>query len=481
MLPSADICRQAHVSRDPRFDGRFVVGVLTTGVFCRPVCPARTPREDNARYFASAAAALREGYRPCRRCRPEAAPSPPEWTFRCNAVLRALRLIDDNYLADHASTDLAAAVGVGARQLNRLFVAELGATPSALARTRRLLLARRLIDETGLAMTDVAASAGYGSLRRFNDEFRRAFAEPPSALRRRRSGSKAGTNAVPVSAASASEIELRMTLRLPCRAEWVLSFLKGRAISDIESVVGNAYVRRLSANACIAAALAGDGVRIRIPAAAIADTADILMRVRRLFDLDADSPAIDAALARQPELAPLVRAAPGIRVPGVWDALEGAVRAILGQQVSVGRATELAQRLCARFGDGAFPTAEALANADVAAIGMPGTRGRAVSEVAQRALADGDAWLKDARSLRAAFREIRGLGPWTAEYAAMRVARDPDAFPDSDWGVLKALGVTAAAARRWAAPCRPWRAYATMHLWRSRTRPNVEAPNANAN
>lgn len=268
---------------------------------------------------------------------------------------------------------------------------------------------------------------------------------------------------------SASEVELRTTLRLPYCAEWVLPFLKSRAISPIECVADNRYVRKLSADASISATLADDCVRIRIAPAAVADAADIEARVRRLFDLDADSPAIDAHLARQPELAPLVRAAPGIRVPGVWDAFEGVVRAILGQQVSVARATELAQRLCARFGDGAFPTAEALADADVAAIGMPGTRGKAVSEVARRVLAEGDSWLTDAPSLRAAFREIRGLGPWTAEYAAMRVARDADAFPDSDWGVLKALGVKGAPARRWAAPYKPWRAYATMHLWRSRT------------
>ena len=468
MLPSADICRQAHIARDPRFDGRFVVGVLTTGVFCRPVCPARTPKEDNARYFASPAAALAEGYRPCRRCRPEAAPSPPERTFGCRSVLRALRLIDDGFLAGRTSVELAAEVGISVRHLNRLFVAELGATPAQLARARRLLLARRLIAETRLTMANVATSAGYLSLRRFNDEFRQAFAEPPSALRSK--------GASPSSVAdSASNIELRLALRKPYCAERMVSFLKARALPAVESVTGATYLRKLSANASIAATLDNGCVRLRIPPPAIADTADILLRVRRLFDLDADAPVVDAHLARQPRLEALVRRAPGVRVPGVWDALEGTVRAILGQQVSVARAVALAQELCTRFGNGAFPTAPALAAADVAAIGMPGTRGRAVSAVAQRTLAEGDAWLQDAHSLRAAFRDIRGLGPWTAEYAAMRVGRDPDAFPDSDWGVLKALGVKGAAARSWAEACRPWRAYATMHLWHSETHPNGAA------
>ena len=217
------------------------------------------------------------------------------------------------------------------------------------------------------------------------------------------------------------------------------------------------------------AELTDDVLRVSLPAVASTNAADLLTRLRRLFDLDADPAAIDAHLAQHPELGHRVAAAPGIRVPGVWDAFEGAVRAIIGQQVSVARATTLATAICERFGDGAFPSAEVLARAEVAAIGMPGVRGRAVSAVARRVTDEGDAWLKDAEALRAGFSTIPGLGPWTTEYAAMRIARDPDAFPESDWGVFKALGVKGKPAREWAEPCRPWRAYATMLLWSSRS------------
>ena len=217
------------------------------------------------------------------------------------------------------------------------------------------------------------------------------------------------------------------------------------------------------------AELTDDVLQVSLPAVASPNAADLLARLRRLFDLDAYPAAIDAHLAQHPELAQRVAAAPGIRVPGVWDAFEGAVRAIIGQQVSVARATTLATKICERFGAGAFPSAEVLAKAEVAAIGMPGVRGRAVSAVAKRVADEGDAWLKDAEALRAGFSTIRGLGPWTTEYAAMRIARDPDAFPESDWGVFKALGVKGKPAREWAEPCRPWRAYATMLLWSSRS------------
>ena len=461
MLPSRDICRSAHMARDRRFDGRFVVAVLSTGVFCRPICPAPTPRPENARYFAAPAAALAEGYRPCRRCRPETAPTAPEWSCGSDIVLRALRLVEDGFLDDRRTSDLATAVGVGSRHLTRLFGAEVGVGPSAFARARRLLLAVRLLDETDLTISTVAMSAGYRSLRRFNAEFRATFGTPPSA--RRRAGAKPPPQA---------PLVLRQTFRAPYHAGWMFSFLQRRAIPCLESVTRHCYRRRIGADDWLEAKLDGlatSALRVSIPALAVGTAADFLARLRRLFDLDADPAAIDAHLATEHTLAPLVRAAPGLRVPGTWDAFEGAVRAILGQQVSVQRATVLATMLCERFADGAFPTPAALANAEVAAIGMPGTRGLAVSAVAQRTLREGDGWLKDAAALRTGFAEIRGLGPWTAEYAAMRVSRDPDAFPDADWGVLKALGRPAAAARRWAEPCRPWRAYATMHLWRSRT------------
>ncbi len=480
MLPNADVCRRAHLARDPRFDGRFVVGVLTTGVFCRPVCPARTPKAENARYFASPAAALAQGYRPCRRCRPEAAPARPAGTLANETVARALRLVDTGYLDDHAVAELATRAGVGLRQLNRLFVAELGATPAAVARGRRLLLALRLLQETTVPIADAALAAGYGSVRACNADFKRAFGSPPSALRRQGAPRAFGSPPSALRRQGAPrdpgpDLALRLCWRPPYRGAALLAFLEGRTIAGLECVAEGVYRRRVGEVAWVQARLVEDGLLVAIPSAAIDRVAEILERLRHLFDLAADSAAIDAHLSKSSRLAAAVRAAPGTRVPGVWDAYEGAVRAVLGQQVSVARATALATKLCERFGDGEFPEPADLARADVASLGMPGTRGRAVAAVARRVAAEGDDWLRDANALRSAFAAIAGVGPWTTEYAAMRVAADPDAFPDSDWGVVKALGVKGAAARRWAEPCRPWRAYATMHLWQGLRQPEKPA------
>ncbi len=258
---------------------------------------------------------------------------------------------------------------------------------------------------------------------------------------------------------------LSVPVREPFNASILFAFLEGRVIPGIETVTGRCYRRRIEGNVWIEAEMVEGELRVRIPPQAAARGSDIIARLRRLFDVDAEPDAIDAHLASLPKLAPLVRAEPGVRVPGVWDPFEGAVRAVLGQQVSVARATDLAALLLERFGAGGFPDARTLAAADVAAIGMPGMRGRAISAIARRVVDEGVGWLEDAESLRAGFVEIPGLGPWTAEYAAMRVGRDPDAFPDADWGVVKALGFKGAAAREWAEPCRPWRAYAVMHLW----------------
>ena len=375
-------------------------------------------------------------------------------------MLRALRLVEAGFLDTRTQSELATSVGVGGRQLARLFMAELGITPSAFARGRRLQVAWRLVEETDLPCTEVAMLAGFGSIRRFNAVFRAAFRQVPSAVRRQ---------TIADTGSPGAEFRFQLPFSKPYNAAWVMPFLAGRAIDGIESVQRRRYRRRLTADACVQAELTDDVLRVSLPAVASTNAADLLTRLRRLFDLDADPAAIDAHLAQHPDLAPRVAAAPGIRVPGVWDAFEGAVRAIIGQQVSVARATTLATAICERFGDGAFPSAEVLARAEVAAIGMPGVRGRAVSAVARRVTDEGDAWLKDAEALRAGFSTIPGLGPWTTEYAAMRIARDPDAFPESDWGVFKALGVKGKPAREWAEPCRPWRAYATMLLWSSRS------------
>ena len=265
--------------------------------------------------------------------------------------------------------------------------------------------------------------------------------------------------------APGDQTELSLPVRQPFNASIVFSFLEGRGIPAIETAGASFYRRRVGDDVWIEATVTDQVLRVRIPSGAAAGAAEVIARLRRLFDLDVDPEAVDRHLAKHPKLAPLVQAGPGIRVPGVWDPFEGVVRAVLGQQVSVARARDLASALCERFGADGFPDPQTLADADVASIGLPGMRGRAISSIAQRVVDAGVGWLEDAESLRAGFADIPGLGPWTAEYAAMRISRDADAFPDTDWGVVKALGLKGRAARQWAEPCRPWRAYAVMHLW----------------
>ena len=453
MLPAPDICRRARLARDLRFDGHFVVGVVTTGVFCRPICPARPSAEENVRYFATSAAAIDAGYRPCLRCHPERASPMPVWTIGSETVVRAVRMIDSGYLAKRPVGALAVELGVGERHLNRLFRTELGTSPKGLARMRRIALAKRLVDETDLTMADVAHAAGYGSVRRFNDEFSRVFHRPPRAARRSRTRE------------GASPVRLRLPTREPFHSDWVFSFLARRALPDLERVDGHSYQRRIDRH-CISVSREDGALWLEAPGALANRTADVLARVRRVFDLDADPNAIDSHLLESPTCAPWVRVAPGIRVPGAWDAFESAVRAILGQQVSIDRATDLAAKLVERFGSDGFPSPAVLADADVAVIGIPGARAAAVRHLARAVFDRGDAFLLDPPAARENLLRIDGIGPWTAEYVAMRVARDPDAFPASDWAVRKVLGANPRDALRCAAPWRPWRAYAVMHLWR---------------
>ena len=460
MLPAPTICRRAHLARDSRFDGRFIVGVVTTGVFCRPVCPARPPAEENVRYFATAAAALQAGYRPCLRCRPERANAIPAWTIGSETVIRALKLIDDGFLSARAAKDLAAHVDISERHLSRLFLDQLGATPKALARMHRIALAKRLLDDTKLAMTDVALSAGYGSVRRFNDEFRRVFGRSPRALRRGGAGADMDVGV--------DTVCLHLPVRKPYNADWVFGFLARRALPGLELVDGHTYRRRIGDHWVaveLSAGLHGNALRLLVPAPLIGATAGILARVRRMFDLDADPAAIDSHLRGQRELARGVSAARGIRVPGVWDGFEGAVKAILGQQVSVDRSIVLATKLIDAFGEQGFPTPSALVDADVSQIGIPGTRGAAVRHLAREVLDRGDVFFLDAERSREVLLRIAGIGPWTAEYVSMRVSRDPDAFPASDWVIKKVLDATARQAQLAAEPWRPWRAYAVMYLW----------------
>jgi AraC family transcriptional regulator of adaptative response / DNA-3-methyladenine glycosylase II len=461
VLPPLTVCRRARVSRDPRFDGRFFVGVLTTGIYCRPICPARMPKEENVRYYASAASAQDAGFRPCLRCRPEAARRLPEWTLGSDTVMRALRKIEGGFLNDHTTAQLAASLAVGERQLSRLFAQELGSSPKSLARLVRAKTAHDILRGSTTSLADAAYHAGYGSVSRFNHEIRQIYQCTPGQLRGEGNGGRL-------------EVVVTLPVREPYDFDWVFSYLNKRALEGVEEVSGGPgtwrYRRRLHSTGgdeiWLEVAQAGAELLARVPLVE-EPMHQLLHRIRRVFDLNADGAVLHEFLVADAELRPFVEAAPGLRVPGAWDGFETAVRAVLGQQVSVARGTELANRMIEQYGAGEFPQARQLVGRDIAELGMPGRRGRAISRLAALAL-EGSLQLDDAQefdALQAQLEGIEGIGPWTANYIRMRALKDPDAFPDNDWVVLKQLNCTAAKARRRAQNWQPWRAYALMYLW----------------
>jgi len=455
-----EICYRALSTRDPRFDGLFFTGVRTTGVFCRPVCPARTPLAANCHFFRSAAAALEAGFRPCLRCRPEVAPHLPAANGTSNTVLRALRLIDQGSLDNGNVEDLAARLGIGERHLRRLFQEELGASTIAVAQSRRLLFARQLIRDTSLPLTDVAFASGFSSLRRFHASFRQSFGCAPRELRR-----------------AASSLRGPLTLKLPFRPpyDWagLIGFLARRAIPGIEAATPQRYRRTFRIGDHIGrvtvAPSAGNSLTAEIELDQVTPLREITLRLRRVFDLDADPAVIATHLA---ELNPPT----GIRVPGAWDAFELAVRAILGQQVSVQAATTLAGRLVAKLGadlnapdppNRIFPEPSTVAHADLTAIGIPKARAAAISGLA-RAIAEKHIVFDSLAHLDEAVRALKqltGIGDWTAHYIAMRALSHPDAFPASDLGLCKAISLSPVDLERRSEEWRPWRAYAAMTLW----------------
>jgi len=474
----SDRCYRALLSRDRRFDGRFFVGVTTTGIYCRPICPSPPPRPRNVRFFACAAAAQAEGFRPCLRCRPESAPGTPAWEGSPAVVRRALRLISEGALDDDDVEAFAERLGVGGRHLRRLFEAHLGASPAAVARASRAHFARRLLDDTDLRMTDVALSAGFRGVRQFNLVMRATFKASPRELRARRKGD----------AGDASGLAIRLAYRPPLDWSALLGFFALRATPGVEVVDSLGYRRTLRVGAAggtlaVRPEPESGCARLVLRLPALDGLQAIVARVRRVFDLDADPLRIGRQLGRSPQLAKLVRARPGLRVPGAWDGFELAVRAVLGQQVSVRGATTLASRLVARFGEALpapaepglthlFPEAAALAEADVAAIGLPGARAAAIRALA-RAVAEGRLPLDgglELDELIARLCEVPGIGAWTAHYVAMRACGETDAFPAGDLGLRRAFGsgrgpaserALLAASEAW----RPWRAYAALHLW----------------
>ncbi|MEU4162239.1 AlkA N-terminal domain-containing protein [Actinoplanes sp. NPDC026670] len=479
-------CYRAVDSRDPRFDGCFYTAVRTTGIYCRPSCPAVTPKRENVTFYPSAAAAQRGGFRACRRCRPDAAPGSPEWDIRADTVGRAMRLIGDGVVDREGVPGLAGRLGYTERHLNRMLTTELGAGPLALARAQRAQTARILVETTDLGLAEIAFAAGFGSVRQFNDTMLEVYARSPSQMREKQ----------PVGRGEAGVVNLRLAYRPPLHAESLLAFFAGRTLPGVDEVVDGAYRRGLNLPHGSATVSLRPGDRVVHATLRLDDVRDLapaVARCRRLFDLDADPVAVDGLLGADPALAGAVAGEPGVRVPRAVDGFEMAVRAVVGQQVSVaGARTTLGRILKAAVvlvavGEptpipqtdttarlAGFPPADVIAALPDTAFGMPTAR-RATIRALAEAVAAGKLDLDptaDRTETVARLTELPGIGPWTAGYVAMRAIGDPDVFLPTDLAARRgaeALGLPATAktlssyAERW----RPWRSYALIRLWRA--------------
>jgi AraC family transcriptional regulator, regulatory protein of adaptative response / DNA-3-methyladenine glycosylase II len=485
---------QAAASKDARFDGVFFTAVTSTGIYCRPSCPAMTPKRENVRFYSTAAAAQQAGFRACKRCRPDASPGSPEWNVRADVTARAMRLIADGIVDREGVAGLADRLGYEQRQVRRVLTAELGASPLALARAQRAQTARVLVETTKLPMGDIAFAAGFASIRQFNATMLEVFDTPPSRLRER--AAKTATPAPP------GVLRLRLPYRPPIDLTRQLGYLAARAVPGVEEVTDRTYSRTISlpngrgilSLRAVPPFLVGRNqpavswVECELVLDDLRDVTAAVQRCRRLLDLDADPVAVSGFLARDEVVGPLALACPGRRSPGHVDGDELALRAVLGQQVSVAAARRLGARLVAEYGKPLvqphgslthrFPDAATLAAANPETLPMPRARARALVGLAT-ALASGEISLHpgaDRDRVTARLLALPGIGPWTASYIRMRALSDPDAFPPADAGVLAALrrlgaGTSAtdpSAADRW----RPWRAYAVHHLWATLEQPH---------
>lgn len=486
MLLNNDEYENARQSRDPRFDGRFFIGVLTTGIYCRPICPVRIPKKENVQLYRTAASAAEAGFRPCLRCRPESSPGTPAWVGTSYKVSKALHLIAKGNLDDDSVEALAQQLSIGSRQLSRLFQQHVGASPVAVAQTQRLHFAKKLIDETTLPFSEVCFAAGFGSVRRFNAVFQSTYGKSPKELRTKnfRNSGKQGKSI------TGDTIEVRLSFRPPMDWRSMLAYLEYRKIPGVEHIdlASNAYYRSISID--------GTNGDIRVVFSAqenflslqinFSDTRHlyhIVEKVRLMFDLKADSEKIDGFFAKDALLKKVAKKNPGTRVIGCWDGLEVSVRAILGQQVTVKAATTLAGRVATRHGDGyegsipeltrLFPSASTLAKGEFSDMGIVGQRIHAIKAVAaaiSKKELSFDGVLETDDFVRRIC-QVKGIGEWTAHYIALRVLNDPDAFPHSDLILRRAASkkgktLTAKELLERAEDWKPWRAYAVILLWK---------------
>ncbi len=479
MLLNPDDYENARQTRDPRFDGRFFVGVKTTGIYCRPVCPVRVPLKKNVQLYLTAAAAAAAGYRPCLRCRPESSPGTPAWSGASWKVSRALQLIDQGYLDDESVEQLAAELEISARQLNRLFRDNIGAAPVEVAQTRRLHFAKKLIDETDLPLSEICFAAGFGSIRRFNAVFVQTYARSPKEIRERLKKRQPVTQ---------TPIRISLTYRPPYDWKSMLAFLQVRHIPGVEHVTENSYSRTISIDdnhgefkVEFEPGSTQLNVEIHFPVSKA--LVGIISQIRSLFDLRADSEQIEKFFETDSILYPIVKKYPGMRVPGCWDGFEVAVRAILGQQVTVAAATTLAGRIADEIGapysgiNGAltrvFPSPNVVAQANLNGLGIVGARINAIQSLAGKIAREG--WVIDCKLSTNKFIrdicQIKGIGEWTAHYIAMRALNDPNAFPHSDLILCRAARppgqqLTPKQLLALSSSWQPWRAYAVILLWR---------------
>lgn len=466
------VCSRARLARDARFDGKFFIGVLSTKIYCRPICRSRTSKESNVRYFPSAAAAAEAGFRPCLRCRPECSPGSPVWAGTQNTVSRALRLISETGLEDGGVESLAEHLGMGSRHLRRLFLRHLGATPSAVAQTCRLHFAKKLIDDTTLPMTQVAFAAGFGSVRRFNAAIRHVYDRTPTQIR---------SLAQKISRQPENQYVFHLNFRPPYDWKRMLEFLAIQATPGVEAVDGDTFRRSISLNERpgsfeVSLDASRSVLKVRVQIGEPRSLFFVIERIRAMFDLDADWPTISQTLGADRALALRIASQPGLRVPGCWNGFELAARAILGQQIETERAKVFAGRMVRAFGEPfcpanglthLFPTAQVLAGADLESIGLPRLQAEAIRALA-RAVGSGQISFEkvvDSDVFLTKLSELPGIGEYTAQWVAMRVLREPDAFPSADRDLASALALgNSGEFERRSLVWRPWRAYAAMYL-----------------